>query len=198
MRWRVGVGRLPFALAVSPNGEKVYVSNIGTYRTPSCRDSIRAGEGSTGLDFAPFGTGSPEAQNGVVIGGKASPRPRRPQYVPTRIRSSSSMRKRDRRPCLARVRTGLAIGEKSVGGSSPGGVAVGRDRVYVSNSAQDSISMLDARKSRLIVTTRLEPAGSVGGLRGVLPFGLTLSPDESRLYVACAGNQRRRGFRYSL
>ena len=43
------------------------------------------------------------------------------------------------------------------------------------------------RKNRLITTIRLEPAPGVGGLRGVLPFGLALSPDESRLYIACAG-----------
>ena len=33
----------------------------------------------------------------------------------------------------------------------------------------------------------LEPAESVKGLRGVLPFGMALSPDEKRLYVACSG-----------
>jgi YVTN family beta-propeller protein len=46
---------------------------------------------------------------------------------------------------------------------------------------------LDARRNGLVTTIRLEPAPAVGGLRGVLPFGLALSPDESRLYVACAG-----------
>ena len=66
-------------------------------------------------------------------------------------------------------------------------MVAGHDRVYVSNSAQDSISILDTRKNRLLTTIRLEPAPGVGGLRGVLPFGLALSPDESRLYIACAG-----------
>ena len=88
---------------------------------------------------------------------------------------------------LARIRTGLAIGNQSVGGSSPGAVVAGHNRVYVSNSAQDSISILDTQRNRLIATIRLEPAPGVGGLRGVLPFGLALSPDESRLYIACAG-----------
>jgi DNA-binding beta-propeller fold protein YncE len=30
--WRVGVGRLPFAVAVSPQGDRVYVSNVGTFQ----------------------------------------------------------------------------------------------------------------------------------------------------------------------
>jgi YVTN family beta-propeller protein len=186
VRWRVGVGRLPFALAVSPSGEKVYVSNIGTYRYSIVPGFDSRHEESTGLDFAPFGTGSPEAQNGVVIGGKRVPGLGDPNTPDSNSVFVLDVKKGPP-ALLARVRTGLAIGAKSVGGASPGGVAVGRDRVYVSNSAQDSISIIDARKSRLIVTTRLEPAASVGGLRGVLPFGLTLSPDESRLYVACAG-----------
>ena len=36
-------------------------------------------------------------------------------------------------------------------------------------------------------TILLEPADAVKGLRGVLPFGMALSPDENFLYVACAG-----------
>ncbi len=184
--WRVGVGRLPFAVAVSPRGDRLYVSNVGTYRysvVPGF-DEKRAGE--TGLDFPPFATGTREAEEGTVVAGKKIPGLGDPNVSESNSvfvldASGSSPR------VLARIRTGLAIGSKSVGGSSPGAVVAGHNRVYVSNSAQDSISILDARKNRLMATLRLEPAPGVGGLRGVLPFGLALSPDESRLYIACAG-----------
>ena len=79
------------------------------------------------------------------------------------------------------------MGEKSVGGSSPGDVVAGKKYVFVSNAAQDSITILDARTNQVKKTVVLEPAESVRGLRGVLPFGMALSPDEKRLYVACAG-----------
>jgi YVTN family beta-propeller protein len=59
--------------------------------------------------------------------------------------------------------------------------------VFVSNSAQDSITILDARTSQVKKTVVLEPAESVKDLRGVLPFGMALSPDEKRLYIACSG-----------
>ncbi len=186
IRWRVGVGRLPFAVAVSPGGDHVYVSNVGTYRYSVVQgfDAARAEE--TGLDFPPFATGSPEAQQGATIGGK-----RIQGLGDPNVPESNSVFVLDAKSgppaVLARIRTGLAIGSKSVGGSSPGAVAAGHERVYVSNSAQDSISVLDTKRNRLVITTRLEPAPGVGGLRGVLPFGLALSPDESRLYVACAG-----------
>ena len=186
LRWRVEVGRLPFSLAVSPTGGRIYVSNVGTYRyslIPGFKESQAA---TTGLEFPPFANGSIEAQVGRATKGKMLPGLGDPN-----VPESNSVFVLDvgKGPPVvrARVRTGLAIGSRSVGGASPGGVAVGRTRVYVSNSAQDSISILDASKSNLITTTRIEPAPAVGGLRGVLPFGLALSPDESRLYIACAG-----------
>jgi DNA-binding beta-propeller fold protein YncE len=186
IRWRVGVGRLPFAVAVSPEGDKVYVSNVGTYRYSVVPGFDRERAGETGLDFPPFAMGSNEAMRGTVIGGKIIPGlgdPNAPESNSVFILDA-----RGRTPTvLARIRTGLAIGNRSVGGSSPGAVVAGRDRVYVSNSAQDSISILDTRRNRLVATIRLEPAPGVGGLRGVLPFGLALSPDETRLYIACAG-----------
>jgi DNA-binding beta-propeller fold protein YncE len=199
IRWRVGVGRLPFAVAVSPDGGRVYVSNIGMFRYSVLPgfDSKRAGE--TGLDFPPFAMGTREAEQGTTIQGR-----RIPGLGDPNVPESNSVFVFDaggaEPALLSRVRTGLAIGNRSTGGSSPGAVVAGHDRVYVSNSAQDSISILDAQKNRLIETVRLEPAPGVGGLRGVLPFGLALSPDESRLYIACAGinavavfDTRRRG-----
>src|SRR5271157_3424324 len=72
-RWRVGVGRLPFAVAVSPGGDRVYVSNVGTfaYSVIPGFDLKRAGE--TGLDFPPYATGTREAEQGTVIAGKRIP-----------------------------------------------------------------------------------------------------------------------------
>jgi DNA-binding beta-propeller fold protein YncE len=186
IRWRVSVGRLPFALALSPDGDQIYVSNVGTYRysvVPGF-DLERAKE--TGLDFAPFAAGTEAARRGAIVGGKVVPGLGDPN-VPESNSVFVLGAKGGTPKVLARIRTGLAIGDRSMGGSSPGAVVAGHDRVYVSNSAQDSISILDAHSNRLIRTIRLEPAPGVGGLRGVLPFGLALSPDESRLYIACAG-----------
>ncbi len=186
IRWRVEVGRLPFAVAVSPGGDHIYVSNVGTFRYSVVPGFDVEQARETGLDFPPFATGTPEAEKGVIIAGKIIPGLGDPN-----VPESNSVFVLDAKagpPAVqARIRTGLAIGSKSVGGSSPGAVVAGHNRVYVSNSAQDSISVLDAHRNRLITTIRLEPAPGVGGLRGVLPFGLALSPDESRLYIACAG-----------
>ncbi len=111
IRWRVGVGRLPFAVAVSPKGDRVYVSNVGTfqYSVVPGFDLKRAGE--TGLDFPPFATGTPEAEQGTVIAGKRIPGlgdPNVPESNSVFVLDASGSPP----TVLARIRTGLAIGNQ--------------------------------------------------------------------------------------
>jgi hypothetical protein len=63
----------------------------------------------------------------------------------------------------------------------------GRGRIFVSNATQDSVTIINARSNRVEKTILLEPSATLKGLRGVLPFGMALSPDERRLYAACSG-----------
>ncbi|HEV2491497.1 MAG TPA: bifunctional YncE family protein/alkaline phosphatase family protein [Terriglobia bacterium] len=194
------VGRLPFALALGPDGARAYVSNIGMFEyslVPGVTVARGPGMGpgpyheapknKEGLDFPAFGFPSKEAEQGTVVDGK-----RIPGLGDPNIPESNSVWTIDvsnpRLPRVtAKVRTGLPVGEQSVGGSSPGGVVAGRKRIFVSNTSQDSVSIIDASSNQVKQTIVLEPARTVAGLRGVLPFGLALSPDEKRLYVACAG-----------
>ncbi len=73
-----------------------------------------------------------------------------------------------------------------MGGASPSTVAVGRRAAYVSNATNDTISVIDTTKNEIVSQIELNVPG-LEDLRGVLPFGLDLSPDEEELYVACAG-----------
>ena len=47
--------------------------------------------------------------------------------------------------------------------------------------------MIDAHSGKVEENALISPASDVKGLRGVLPFGMALSPNEKRLYIACAG-----------
>jgi YVTN family beta-propeller protein len=183
----VPVGRLPFGLALSPDGKTAYVTNVGMFRYSlvpgyNPKDALH-----TGLDFPPFGFPSKAAEDGTVVQGKKIPglgSPNVPQSNSVYVMDVADPAHPE---VKARTRTGIPTGPKSVGGSSPGAVVAGADKVYVSNSAQDSISILDARTGKVENTLLLQPTKTVEGLRGLLPFGLALSPDGSRLYVACAG-----------
>jgi DNA-binding beta-propeller fold protein YncE len=179
----VTVGRMPFGLALSPDGKTAYVTNVGMFRYSlvpgyNPKDALH-----TGLTFPPFGFPSKEAEDGTVVEGKKTPglgSPNVPQSNSVFVLDVSNPAHPE---VKARTRTGIPTGPKSVGGSSPGAVVAGPDKVYVSNSAQDSISILDAHTGKEEKTLVLQPAKSVAGLRGLLPFGLALTPDGSRLYV---------------
>jgi YVTN family beta-propeller protein len=183
----VPVGRMPFGLALSPDGKTAYVTNVGMFRYSlvpgyNPKDALH-----TGLDFPPFGFPSKEAEEGTVVQGKKIAGLGSPNVPQSNSVYLLDVANPAHPEVKARTRTGIPTGPKSVGGSSPGAVVAGADKVYVSNSAQDSISILDAHTGKEEKTLVLQPAKSVTGLRGLLPFGLALSPDGNRLYVACAG-----------
>ena len=181
----IPVGRMPFGLALSPDEKRAYVSNVGMFqyslvpgydpRTPgrrawnfrlsvSPRPRRRRARWWRANRFAGLGDPNVPESNSVFVIEFSDPA--QPSVV-------------------AKVRTGIPVGEHSIGGSSPGDVVAGKKEVFVSNAAQDSITILDARTNQVKKTVVLEPAESVKGLRGVLPFGMALSHDEKRLYVAC-------------
>ena len=183
----VRVGRLPFALALSPDGLHAYVTNVGMFRYSLVDGYDPKDPADTGIDFPAFGFPSEAASTGARVNGKNVPGLGDPNTMASNSVWVLDVSNPEQPQVTAKLRTGLPVGDESVGGSSPGGVVAGDKRIYVSNAAQDSISIIDARRIRVEKTVTLQPAPSVRGLRGVLPFGLALSPDEKRLYVACSG-----------
>ena len=183
----IPVGRMPFGLALSPDGRFAYVSNVGmfNYTLVPGYDANRPKE--TGLDFPPFGFPSKEAAEGTTVEGKAIPGLGDPNVPESNSLWVIDAADPTQPKVVAKVKTGVQVGDQSAGGSSPGAVVAGHDQVFVSNANQDSITILDAHSNQVEKTVLLEPADAVKGLRGLLPFGMALSPDEKRLYVACAG-----------
>jgi DNA-binding beta-propeller fold protein YncE len=183
----IPVGRMPFGLALSPDGKRAYVSNVGMFQYSLVPGYDPKNPRITGLEFPAFGFPSPEAIQGAMVEGKQIPGLGDPNVPDSNSVFVLDLRDPSKPNVVAKVRTGIPVGDQSVGGSSPGDVVVRKKKVFVSNAAQDSITILDARTNQVKKTVVLEPAESVKGLRGVLPFGMALSPDEKRLYVACAG-----------
>ncbi len=180
-------GYMPFALAISPDGHWAYVANVGTFRYHLIPGYDPKNPNPTGLTFPAFGYPSPEASKGGTVEGKQVAGlgdPNTPQSNSVYVFDVSNPAKMEFK---RGIRTGIPVGPDSVSGSSPGGVVAGRKKIFVSNAVQDSITIIDAKTWKAEKTITIEPAPSVKGLRGVLPFGLALSPDEKRLYIACAG-----------
>jgi YVTN family beta-propeller protein len=181
------VGRMPFGLALSPDGGRAYVSNVGMFQYALVPGYNPKDPRDTGLDFPAFGFPSKEAAEGTTVNGKQIPGLGDPNVPEANSLWVIDVQDAAQPRVIAKIKTGTLVGQESVGGSSPGAVVAGREKVFVSNANQDSITIIDARTNRVEKTVGLEPSAAVAGLRGVLPFGMTLSPDEKTLYVACAG-----------
>ena len=185
------LGRLPFAVALSPDGRRAYVTNIGMfeYQGVPGADPKRARE--TGLPFPAFGFPSPESAAGAV---RETGEGRQVRIAPLgdpNVRESNSLAVVDvENPAepklLAFIRTGTGIGGDVAGGSSPSGVVADAGRVYVSNGHNDSITVIDARALKAVGEIPIRIPG-LERLRGILPVGMCLLDGGSRLLVAEAG-----------
>lgn len=186
----VRVGRLPFKLALSPDGKRLYVTNIGMFEYRAVPGADPKNLRETGLAFPAFGFPSPEAGHGarretangpVDVPGLGDPNvPESNSVGVLNIEDPAAPR------VVAFVRTGKPFGPGSAGGSSPSGVVASANAIYVSNGNQDTISVIDS----VTLSVRHEIALRIPGLeayRGILPLGLHLDVPGNRLYVAEAG-----------
>ncbi len=82
----IRVGRLPFALSLSPDRRKLYVTNLGMFQYQALPGADQRHAKETGLPFPAFGFPSPEAAAG---GGAASVPAWRPQRAGSQFVGSS-------------------------------------------------------------------------------------------------------------
>ena len=187
----VKTGRYPFGIALSPDEKTVYVANVGmfeySYITSLDRDKLK----ETSTKFPTSAYGSKEMKEGVKndsleFEGLGDPN------APESFSVWSIDVNKDVPVVFSKVKTGVLIGEmvegiSAVGGSSPNSIVATDDFVYVSNASNDNISVIDVKQSKVVSSIELKLDERLGNLKGVIPFGLTLSPDQKRLFVAEAG-----------
>ncbi len=186
----VRLGRLPFAMALSPDKRKAYVTNIGMFEYRPVPGVDVHNLRGTGLPFPAFGFPSPEARDGA-----RSETGKGPVDVPglgdPNVREANSLAVVDLADPAAPkieafIHTGLAFGDGIDGGSSPSGVVATADRVFVSNGHNDSITVIDPKTNSITGQIEIRIPG-LEKLRGVLPIGMAYHPDTGWLLVAEAG-----------
>jgi len=186
----VRVGRLPFALALSPDRRKLYVSNIGMFEYQVIPGADRKDPGATGLPFPAFGFPSPEAAAGAL-----RPTARGPVKVPglgdPNVKEANSVCVVDvstptTPKVVAFIPTGVPFNPKSLAGSSPSGLVATADRIFVSNANDDSVTVIDAGTNQVEAEIPIRIPG-METLRGVLPIGMAYHEKTGWLLVAEAG-----------
>jgi YVTN family beta-propeller protein len=180
----VAVGRNPMALTLAADGRRAYVANMGTFEYALLE--WPDGKDPRGLPFPPFGYPSKEAREGTTVGGTKVPGLGDPNVDEANSVFVVDTTRPESPAVVARLRTGMPVGE-ALGGSRPAGLALSPDTLYVSNSTNDTVEAWDLASHRKRWSASLSPAAYLEGWRGVLPFGLALSPDHRRLFVAESG-----------
>lgn len=188
----VPVGRYPFGICLSPDERRIYVANVGMFEY-SIIDGITAENvGEKALKFPAFAYGSEEMITGIENDSLSVPALGKMNAPEAFSVFTISLENPDNPKVIARTKTGHLVGAKvegipAVGGASPNSLAATDKYVFVSNGTNDNISVISIEKDTVVNTIYLKPDDRIKQFRGVIPFGLTLSPDNKRLYVAESG-----------
>jgi YVTN family beta-propeller protein len=185
----VPTGRYPFGVALSPDEKTVYVANVGMFQYAFVKGIDRKRLKETAMKFPPFAYGSKEARDGYQTDSLEIPGlgdPNVPESFSVWAIDAATRR------VTAKVKTGILVGERvegipAVGGSSPNSVVASDRYVFVSNGNNDNVSVIDPGAGKVVKTIDLQLDPRLGRYRGAIPFGLALSPDQKRLYVAESG-----------
>jgi YVTN family beta-propeller protein len=187
----VPVGRYPFGIALSPDEKTVFVANVGMFEYQPLNNLKINDLKGTGADFPIFGYNTPEMRDGYRKDSLDVPGlgdPNAPESFSVWSVDVSGQTPK----VVHKVKTGFLVGEKiegipAVGGASPNSLVATGQYVFVSNGNNDCISVVDARQGKVVKNIFLKPAPELSRFRGVIPFGMSLSPDQKRLYVAASG-----------
>ncbi len=174
------VGRLPFAITLSPDGRRAYVTNLGMFQYSPIPGADKKQSLRTGLPFPAFGFPSADAQNGarrltengpVDVPGLGDPNAKESNSL-----AVINVADPDKPKVEAFIPTGVPFGKDSLGGSSPSGVLATSERIYVTNGHNDSITVIDAKTLKVERQIEIRIPG-LEKYRGVLPTGLAIAGD---------------------
>ncbi len=195
VRHSVPMGRYPFGITLSPDEKKAFVANVGMYeykKIPGVDEEDVENLREKGLNYPPFAYLSKEARDGLTLDGVEIPGLGDPNVPESFSVWTVDLEDPDRPVVTAKIKTGSLVGEliegiPAVGGSSPNSLVATNEYLFVSNGNNDTVSVIDIEEGIVVQTIKFRLHQSVKHFRGVIPFGVAVSPDEQRLYVAEAG-----------
>jgi YVTN family beta-propeller protein len=192
LKYSVPVGRYPFGICLSPDEKKVYVANVGMFQYALIKDGSGDSAKIRLLPFPAFGYDTKEMHDGIKNDTVNIPGLGDPNVPESFSVFSIDVSNPDHPQVISRIKTGHLVGAMvedipAVGGSSPNSMVATDRYVFVSNGNNDNISVISIEKDTVVHTIFLKLDERIRQFRGVIPFGLALSPDNKRLYVAEAG-----------
>ncbi|RLD96267.1 MAG: hypothetical protein DRJ29_00015 [Bacteroidetes bacterium] len=188
----VAVGRYPFGICLSPDEKRAYVANVGMFEYAIIKDGPGKKSKLKSIDYPAFAYGSKEMLEGIENDTLFVPALGDPNTIESFSVFTVNLEDSNNPSVVAKIKTGHLVGTlvegiPAVGGSSPNSIVATDQYVFVSNGTNDNISVISIEKDTVVSTIYLKPDDRMKQFRGVIPFGLALSPDQERLYVAESG-----------
>ena len=188
----VAVGRYPFGICLSPDEQRVYVANVGMFEYSMISDVTSENVGERAIKFPAFAYGSQDMVDGIETEDGSIPGLGEMNSPDAFSVFTISLSDPDNPRVVAKNKTGHLVGAMvegipAVGGASPNSLVATDKYVFVSNGTNDSVSVISIETDAVVNTIYLKPDARVRQFRGVIPFGLALSPDNQWLYVAESG-----------
>ncbi|MCW5935913.1 MAG: hypothetical protein KIT11_01215 [Fimbriimonadaceae bacterium] len=189
---QVDGGRQPYALALSGDGKKLFVANIGLFdysKIPTTNDPEFE---KAGLTRPAFAYPSEEATKGVQFEGRFVPglgedgAPGAQSVYRFDVSTPTAPKFELHAKCGTMIR-GITEGGIAVGGSAPNALLLQGGLLYVSNANNDTVQVFDAASMKTVKNIRLSPIPEVNALRGVIPSGMAMDRAGKTLYVCASG-----------
>jgi len=187
----VPTGRYPFGITLSPNEQKAYIANVGMFEYSIINNANAENRQEKAIEYPAFAYDTEKAKEGIKndsinIPGLGNPN------VPESFSVWEVDLTKEKPTISSKIKTGILVGEEiegipAVGGSSPNSLVATEKYVFVSNGNNDCISVIDIEADSVLKEIYLTPDERLGHLRGIIPFGITISPDQKTLYVAESG-----------
>jgi YVTN family beta-propeller protein len=188
----IPVGRYPFGLTLSPDEKKLYVANVGMFQYALIKENDSDTAKIKPIPYPAFGYGTEAMKNGIHNDSVYIPGLGDPNVPESFSVFTVDLTDPDKPEVTAKIKTGTLVGAMiegfpAVGGSSPNSIVATGQYVFVSNGNNDNISVISTEKDTVVATIPLHLDRRMNHFRGIIPFGLALSPDGKRLYVAESG-----------
>lgn len=192
LKQSIPVGRYPFGICLSPDEKKAYVANVGMFEYGYIKDGSDEGASIKPINYPAFAYQSKEMVEGVENDSISIPALGDPNAIESFSVFTIDLEDAKTPIVSAKIKTGHLVGAlvediPAVGGSSPNSIVATHKYAFVSNGNNDNISVISTEKDTVVNTIYLKPDDRIKQFRGVIPFGLALSPDKKRLYVAESG-----------
>ncbi|WP_319228489.1 bifunctional YncE family protein/alkaline phosphatase family protein [Draconibacterium orientale] len=189
----VPVGRYPFGICLSPDEKRVYVANVGMFQYNILGGITEENVSEKARKYPTSAYGSEEMKEGYVTEDSLTVHGLGDMNSPEAFSVFTiNIEDPDKPEVIAKTKTGNLVGDlvegiPAVGGASPNSLVATDDYVFVTNGTNDNVSVISIEKDTVVSTVYLKPDSRMKQFRGVIPFGLALSPDQEKLFVACSG-----------